>query len=171
MTNKKNEPDYNAGFHGGGKPKDFKGKLVFRFPGPKKRGIDCNIYTWAGTCPGAKHYHATVKEEDNTCWSPKEKAWCKPWGKDPRFDGFREDARFDTLEDAYRWMRCIVREKAKMETHQVRFNDHTSDEPVPPFFWSEREKKPEPVAYVDPFMDPANTSEVGFYKKLGDQED
>lgn len=43
----------------------------------RKREVSVDITTWRGLCPGATHYYATIKAEENHFLDPVEDAWIR----------------------------------------------------------------------------------------------
>lgn len=87
----------------------LKGERIPRWPSKcgEKRPLRVEINSWIGICPGAKHYYAKVREEDNQWWSEDENAWVQ-LSCDSARGGYSLEADVMTEEEAIELAKYFV---------------------------------------------------------------
>ena len=134
--------------HYGGELKEIPTPFVRRFPGPIKRLVKINMYSYEGVSPGAYHWWVDVTEENNPIWNPAAKEypsnkpdprWQEPW-EDPDGKGRRISGHLNTKEEAVRWAEVVCVENFSPETHQFVMADN--DRVFFPVRFGKKLKKP-----------------------------
>jgi len=110
----KSDSPYSSRSGGNLKDKEFQ-PFLERYPEAFKHGgkrpIRVRYSTYAGVAPGAFHIHVDIRECENMVWDYEGGCWAKPWDYKSK-DHLIVDDKFDTREEAERFVRCVFRKYA-----------------------------------------------------------
>jgi hypothetical protein len=114
----------------GGYLKEHKGPVPFvRLFDDKRRRrrVTIQIYSWVGLCPGATHYHVTMREEDNPVLGFKEFGGKEEWRWIVYWDDIEAEGQVECssgLPDeahVWSWIKRTWKEMFSSKTHRVEF--------------------------------------------------
>jgi len=85
----------------------------------RKRGLKVQVISFVGVSIGAKHYDASIDEDDNPIWNWKDKIWSNAYVDLDRKGSDLSSPRFYTEKDAMDWVfrMLSVFDPQKYEVH------------------------------------------------------